>query len=102
MTIKSQIKTPKDRIKRFCIKYHIKKLSFFGSILRTDFRKESDVDVLVEFEKGKNPGFLGLARIERELSIALERKVDLRTPQELSHYFRDEVMSSAEVQYAQK
>jgi hypothetical protein len=77
-------------------------LSLFGSALRGDFSEESDIDVLVEFEPGHAPGLLGMARLERELSRILGgRKVDLRTPEDLSRYFRDEVLREAEVQYAQ-
>jgi predicted nucleotidyltransferase len=92
----------KEEIANFCRRHHISKLSLFGSVLRDDFRPTSDVDVLVEFESGHVPGLFGLARMERELSALLGgRKVDLRTPQDLSRYFRDEVMATAEVQYAQ-
>ncbi len=92
----------KEEIADFCRRQHISRLSLFGSVLRDDFRPTSDVDVLVEFEPGHVPGLFGLARMERELSALLgNRKVDLRTPQDLSRYFRDEVMATAEVQYAQ-
>jgi len=101
-TRKRDVEVPKSAVKRFCKKHHVRKLSLFGSVLREDFRADSDVDVLVEFEPGKGPGFLGLARMERKLSAILGRKVDLRTPQELSRYFRDDVLSSAEVQYAER
>jgi predicted nucleotidyltransferase len=95
------IKVPHDRISEFCRRNHIKKLSLFGSVLRDDFSDSSDIDVLIEFESGHGTGFFGLARMERELSSILGRKVDLRTPQELSRYFRDEVLSQAEIQYAE-
>jgi predicted nucleotidyltransferase len=86
----------------FCRRNHIARLSFFGSVLRDDFTHESDIDVLVVFEEGRTPGFLEVAKIERELSVILENhKVDLRTLQDLSRYFRTEVLASAEVQYAQ-
>ena len=92
----------KEEIADFCRRHHISRLSLFGSVLRDDFRPTSDVDVLVEFEPDRVPGLFGLARMERELSALLgNRKVDLRTPQDLSRYFRDEVMATAEVQYAQ-
>lgn len=92
----------KEEIADFCRRHHISRLSLFGSVLRDDFRPTSDVDVLVEFEPEHVPGLFGLARMERELSALLgDRKVDLRTPQDLSRYFRDEVMATAEVQYAQ-
>ncbi len=74
--------------------------SFFGSVLRDDFRPESDVDVLAEFEPGREPGLIALAGMEEELSGILGRKADLRTAEDLSRYFRDKVVSTAEVQYA--
>jgi hypothetical protein len=93
---------PQDKIAGFCRRHHIHRLALFGSTLHGDFRPDSDVDILVEFEPGREPGFFGLARMERELSGLLGgRKVDLRTPEDLSRYFRDEVLAEAEVQYAQ-
>ena len=89
-----------ERIAVFCRKNHIKKLALFGSVLRPDFRPESDVDVLVEFDPGHTPGFIRLADIESELSRLFQgRKVDVRTPRDLSRYFRDQVVHEAEVQY---
>lgn len=99
----NEFKISQDELTEFCRRHHIRKLSFFGSVLREDFGPDSDIDVLVEFEAGHVPGFLRLAAIERELSSLLGgRKVDLRTPQDLSRYFREEVLASAEVQYAQE
>ena len=91
---------PKDKIADFCRRNHIRKLSIFGSALGEDFTTESDVDILVEFEKGYEPGF-AFFDMEDKLSIMLGRKVDLNTPNFLSRYFRYEVIKSAEVQYAQ-
>ena len=88
-----------ETVAGFCRRHHIRRLSLFGSILRDDFRPESDVDVLVEFEPGHVPGLLRMARIETELSQILSRKVDLRTAAELSPRFRDRVLSEAQVQY---
>jgi hypothetical protein len=96
----ANISIPRKQIAEFCKKYHIRKLSFFGSVLRADFRPDSDVDVLVEFEPGYTIGYIRLAGAEIELSQILGRKVDMRTPGDLSRYFRDEVMEGAEVQYA--
>ena len=97
-----QIQVNKVRLGDFCRRNHIARLSFFGSVLRDDFTPASDIDVLVVFEEGRTPGFIEVARIERELSVILDnRKVDLRTFQDLSRYFRTEVLASAEVQYAQ-
>jgi predicted nucleotidyltransferase len=99
---KVNITVSQDGIAGFCRRNHIRRLSFFGSALRDDFREESDIDVLVEFEPGHVPGFFRLFDLEEELSSMLGgRKVDLRTPQDLSRYFRDEVIATAEVQYAQ-
>jgi hypothetical protein len=92
---------PKSRLGEFCRRHQIRKLAFFGSVLRPDFRPESDIDVLVEFEAGSKVGFFELYDLEQELSGILGgRKIDLRTPADLSRYFRDEVVAHAEVQYA--
>ncbi len=85
----------------FCRKHHIRRLSFFGSVISEHFKEDSDVDVLVEFEQGQVVGLLRLAGMEIELSEILGRKVDLRTPADLSRYFKDDVLSAAEVQYAE-
>jgi len=95
------IDLPRERIVAFCKKHHICKFSVFGSALRKDFRSDSDIDILVEFHPDYIPGLIKLAGIEIELSNIIGRKVDLRTPQDLSRYFRQEVMESAEVQYAE-
>jgi predicted nucleotidyltransferase len=95
------IEVSRRKIAAFCRRNHIRKLSLFGSILRGDFRPDSDVDVLVEFEPGRAPGLLRMAGLEMEISKLLGRKADLRTPAELSRYFRDEVLRGCEVQYAQ-
>ena len=98
----ANITVDRSRLAEFCRRHHIRRLALFGSALREDFNEESDIDVLVEFEPGHTPGLLGMARLERELSHILGgRKVDLRTPEDLSRYFRDEVLRKAEVQYAQ-
>ena len=96
----NKIRLPRDQLNEFCHNNHIATLSLFGSVLREDFGPHSDVDVLVEFEEGHTPGFFGIARMEKELSGLFGRKVDLRTPQDLSRYIRDEVMGTAAVQYA--
>jgi predicted nucleotidyltransferase len=90
---------PRRQLGEFCKKHHIRKLSLFGSVLRDDFNAESDVDILVEFEPGQVVGFLRLAGMELELCDILRRTVDLRTPAELSRYFRKEVCDTAEPVY---
>ncbi len=101
MSKPSDIKIPYAQIEAICRKYHIRKLALFGSALHKNFRTDSDLDVLVEFEPGHVPG-LGFIRIQQELSELLSRKVDLNTPAFLSRYFRNQIMQEAEVIYGQK
>jgi predicted nucleotidyltransferase len=96
------VEMPRETIAAFCARNHIRKLSLFGSILTPRFGAESDIDMLVEFEPDRGPGMLGLVRMERELSEMVGRKVDLRTPRDLSRHFRDEVVASAVPQYEQR
>jgi predicted nucleotidyltransferase len=98
----AQLELHKEQIASFCRERHIRRLAIFGSALRSDFRPDSDIDLLIEFESGHTPGLFGIARMERELSALLGgRKVDLRTPEDLSRYFRQQVLDEAEEQYAQ-
>ena len=90
----------KQELEAFCLKHHIIKMSLFGSALRDELSPDSDIDILVEFDKNHIPGLLDIAGIEIELSDRLGRKVDLRTPAELSRYFRDDVLKQARVEYA--
>ncbi len=92
------VKVPGEAVAEFCRRHQIRRLSLFGSILRKDFGPESDIDVLVEFERGARVG-LRFFTIERELSNLLGRKVDLNTPGFLSKYFREEVLAEAVPQY---
>ena len=90
----------REKLESLCRRYHIRRLSLFGSILKDNFHPGSDVDVLVEFDPDHVPGFFQLTRIERELSELLSGyKVDLRTAEDLSRYFRDEVLAAAEALY---
>lgn len=90
---------PFEKIEAFCRNNPIRQLSLFGSILRDDFKPESDVDMLVEFTPEARVGYLSLVRMENELTQIIGRKVDLRTPAELSQYFRQKVLDTAEVIY---
>ncbi len=101
MGSKAKIEIPRERMAEFCRKHHIRKLAFFGSVISEHFTQDSDVDVLVEFEPGQVVGLLRLAGMELELSEIIGRKIDMRTPADLSRYFREEVLSSAEIQYAE-
>ncbi|MFH0794578.1 MAG: nucleotidyltransferase family protein [bacterium] len=96
---RARIRIPQEEIAEFCRKNHIRRLALFGSVLREDFRPDSDVDLLVEFKPGCPVGLIGLAGMERELSSILGRKADLSTPASLSPYFRAEVMAEAKDQY---
>jgi len=95
---KANIHVPKRKIAEFCRRYHIRRLSLFGSVLRNDFRPESDVDVLVEFEPGTRVGLRFFA-MERELSQILGRNVDLNTPGFLGDDILQTALAEAEVQY---
>ena len=95
---RAKIRIPQDTIAEFCRRHHIRKLALFGSVLRDDFRPDSDVDVLVEFDPSHVPG-LAFFGMEGELSKILGRKVDLNTPQFLSPYFRNQALAEAEVEY---
>jgi predicted nucleotidyltransferase len=94
------INLSQEEIKQFCQRHSICKLSLFGSVLRDDFTRESDVDVLVEFEQGKTPG-LAIITMEDELSNIINRQIDLRTSADLSRYFREQVLAEAIVIYEQ-
>ena len=97
----ARVSVPRERIAAFCQKHGIRRLAIVGSALREHFRPDSDIDVLVEFDPDRVPGLFGIARLERELSPLFDgRKVDLRTPEDLSRYFRQTVIDQAEVQYA--
>jgi predicted nucleotidyltransferase len=96
----TNIEIPSEAIAEFCQRHYIQKLSLFGSVLRSDFSAQSDIDALVEFHPQHIPGLIRLSAMEQELSHIFHRQVDLRTPEDLSHYFRQEVLDSAIVQYA--
>jgi predicted nucleotidyltransferase len=96
--MKAHIPIDRDRIAELCRRHHIRRLALFGSVIRDDFRPESDVDVLVEFLPGKGPGW-GLFAIQDELTELLGRRVDLNTPGFLSRHFRDEVLAEAQPIY---
>jgi predicted nucleotidyltransferase len=95
-----QVVFDRARLVEFCRRHHIRKLSFFGSVLGESFRPDSDIDVLVEFDAKHVPGLLTLAGLEIELSELLGRRADVRTAEDLSRYFRDEVVQRAELVYA--
>ena len=95
-----QLPLDAEALTALCRHHHIRRLSLFGSVFKGTDRPDSDVDLLVEFEPGKEPGLLALAGIESKLSELLGgRKVDLRTPQDLSRHFRQEVLRTARPQY---
>jgi predicted nucleotidyltransferase len=95
----ARISIPKDKISEFCEQNQVRRLSFFGSVLREDFGPDSDVDILVEFEPGTRMGMIRLSGLEIELGKIIGRKVDLNTPGFLNKYFRDQILTEADVQY---
>ena len=95
-----RIDVPREELALFCQRNRIRRLAFFGSVLRDDFGPDSDVDVLVQFEEGETPSLFAIVPLEDELTEMLGRKADLRTPEDLGRYFRDKVVSSAQVVYA--
>ena len=95
-----QIDIDVERLAAFCRRSGIRRLSFFGTVLREDFGPESDIDVLVELAPDAGIGLFEFVDLQRELGALLGRDVDLHTPASLSHFFREEVVDSAEVAYA--
>jgi predicted nucleotidyltransferase len=94
-----RIEIPRERIADFCRRHHIRWLALFGSVLRDDFRPDSDVDVLVEFEPDQRYTYFTLAQIEEDLSNLLGRKVDLHVRKSLHPFLRDKVLGQAEELY---
>jgi predicted nucleotidyltransferase len=94
------IQIPHEKIEAFCRRHGVSRLSLFGSALRDDFGPESDVDFLVEFPPGKTPSLLDLGGMYMELREIMGREIDLKTPFDLSRYFRDEVVRNARMLYA--
>lgn len=88
-----------EKLVDFCKKNRIKELAIFGSSIKGKLKSDSDIDILVEFEEGHTPGLITFCGMQNELADMIGREVDLRTPQDLSRYFRDVVMKTAEVQY---
>jgi predicted nucleotidyltransferase len=101
MKEETKVEIPRKKITEFCKRNYITRLSLFGSAIHGDFKEDSDIDLLVEFDPNHIPGLIRLAGMEIELTGLLGRKVDLRTTQDLSRYFRQEVINEAQVQYAE-
>lgn len=100
--IKPKINIPLQKIRHFCLKNHIRKLALFGSVLTNHFRKKSDVDILVEFDSKHIPGLIGITELQYELEEIIGREVDLRTPNDLSPFFRNDVITEAYHLYGKK
>ena len=96
---RARIRVPRDQVADFCQRHRIRWLALFGSVLRDDFRPESDVDVLVEFEPDERYTYFTLAQIQEDLSSLLGRKVDLHIPKSLHPFIRDKVLGQAEAVY---
>jgi predicted nucleotidyltransferase len=103
MFMSKNIVADKKKIQDFCKRHYIQRLAIYGSALRGDFGPDSDIDVLVDFVPGHVPGFFRLFDMEEELSVIFGgRKVDLRTREDLSRYFRDKIVAEAQVQYVRR
>ena len=89
----------KSELEDLCKKYYIKKLAIFGSAIRNELKLDSDIDILVEFKKGKAPGLMGFCHIQNLLTDLIGREVELHTPNDISRYFRDDVVKNAVVQH---
>ncbi|MBW2062469.1 MAG: nucleotidyltransferase domain-containing protein [Deltaproteobacteria bacterium] len=88
-----------EQLKSICSEYHIKKISLFGSALRDELTSDSDIDILVEFVYGKAPGLMGFCHLQNLLTDLVGKKIELHTPNDLSRYFRDDVVKDAVIQY---
>ena len=98
----ARVSVDRQRLAEFCRGNHIRSLALFGSVLRDDFRPDSDIDVLVEFEPGHVLGF-GVFRLEEQLSAFFGgHRVDLVNRKYLNHRLRDRVLAAAETQYAER
>ena len=98
----SKLELPMEYLREFCQRHHIRKLALFGSAQRGELRPDSDIDLLVEFKPESIPGLYRLADMEFELEEILAREVEMRTPKDISRYFRDEVVRSATVLYEER
>ena len=96
-TLKNRISD--NKLMKFCRTNHIRKLAVFGSAIKNELRADSDLDILVEFNPKHIPGLLTLCKMQNELTDMVGRQVDMRTPEDLSRYFRNEVVETSEVQY---
>lgn len=100
MIVRNQLLIPDEQLADLCRRYHVRELSLFGSVLRDDFRDDSDIDVLVEFEPDARIGFFELARLQRELASVVGREVDIVPKRGLNPVIRQSVLDSSEVIYA--
>lgn len=100
MKIRPGVQVDEAELASFAARHAISRLALFGSVLREDFRPDSDIDVLVEFQPGRSPGLLAMASMELELGELVGREVELRTYGDLSRFFRDRVRESSRELYA--
>lgn len=99
MSVTDRIEIPKEGLAEICRRYHVRELAVFGSVLRDDFREDSDIDILVEFEPGAPIGLLEYSALKHELAGLLQREVDLVEKAGLKRFIRDQVLDSAQVIY---
>jgi uncharacterized protein len=98
------IDLPYDQLIEFCKRWHIAELALFGSVLRDDFRPDSDIDMLISFASEATPGLLGLVQMQEELETLLGRNVDLITKKAIENsenwIRRQNILQTAQVIYA--
>lgn len=100
MIVRDRVAIPDQELAELCRAYHVRELSIFGSVLRDDFREDSDLDVLVEFEAGAPIGLFAFVQLQRELTALLGRDVDLVEKPGLKRLLRRQILESAQVIYA--
>ena len=97
----ARIELPMEQIEAFCQKWRVREFSLFGSVLRDDFRLDSDVDVLVSFEENSGIGLWDLSAMAEELELLYARKVDLVVKEGLNNPFRRKaILAGREILYA--
>ena len=97
-----KIQIPKNLIAKFCKTHHIIKLALFGSVLTDHFSEKSDVDILVEFDPQHTPGLFAIVEMKEELSQNLGREIDFRTPEDISKFFRNDIIEHSYLLYGQE
>lgn len=100
MLVRDRIEIPDEQLAELCRRYHVRELALFGSVLRDDFRPDSDIDVLAEYEPEARVTLFNHFDLQENLEQPLGRSVDLISKRGLNEFIRDEILASAEAIYA--